>query len=898
MKKETPMMAQYKALKAQYPGAILFFRLGDFYEMFYEDAEVASKELGIVLTGRDAGEGERAPMCGVPYHAVDEYLEKLVSKGYRVAICDQVEDPSQARGLVKREVTRLVTPGTFWEGAPEKGSVCLVSVVKLGGQIGLASCELGTGEVTVASFPAESQKAQKLAGVPDAWSFLDEIEKLGPMECLLPENLKESPEARALAGILPSTGLSFYPDDAFRPEKAQKECEERYGGAVRQAPWFSQPGVLAALGGLLRYLSETQKIELRHVKEPRWLEDDQYVEMDEFTRRNLEITRRLLGGIEGTLLWVLDECATSMGSRLLRSWLERPLADPLRIARRLDGVQELLDDAAMRMLVRKALEQVKDIERIIARVSYGSANARDLVALRKSLEAAPEVKKALAKARSAVLVDLRERIDPVTDLVSELSRALVDDPPATLTEGGLIKPGYSKSVDELRDLASGGRQWVLDLEARERERTGIKSLKVGYNRVFGYYIEVTRPNLGQVPGDYVRKQTLANAERFTTPELREKEAAILGAESQLFKEEYSIFLSIRDKCLAACRRIQNTARALAEIDVLATYAHVASRNGYVRPVLSEDGTIDIKGGRHPVLEKTLGPGGFVPNDLLLDENRRVLVITGPNMGGKSTFCRQTALIVLMAQAGSFVPAESAVISPVDRIFARVGAYDDLVMGQSTFMVEMSQVSRILGRATRRSLIVLDEIGRGTSTFDGLAVAWAVIEYILNPRTCGAKALVATHYRELTLLEELYRGVKNVSVLVKRQGNELSFLHRIVPGPASGSFGVEVARMAGLPEAVVSRAREILSGLGREARRASGSGQSILGASALRDTAILPEGNLVPSQAVLFEAPEMPAVPDALTEELIKELKELDPLNMTPLQALEKLIELTKKVKGG
>lgn len=898
MKKETPMMAQYNALKAQYPGAILFFRLGDFYEMFYEDAEVASKELGIVLTGRDAGEGERAPMCGVPYHAVDEYLEKLVSKGYRVAICDQMEDPAQAKGLVKREVTRLVTPGTFWEGASEKGSICLVSVVKIGDQMGLASCDLGTGEVTVASFPAESQKAQKLAGVPDTSAFLDEIEKLGPMECLLPESLKESREARALAGILPSTALSFYQDDAFRPEKAQEECEERYGGGVRQAPWFSQAVVLAALGGLLEYLSETQKIELRHLKEPRWLDDDQYVEMDEFTRRNLEITRRLLGGIEGTLLWVLDECATSMGSRLLRSWLERPLADPLRIARRLDGVQELLDDTAMRMLVQKALEQVKDIERIVARVSYGSANARDLVALRKSLEAAPEVKKTLSSARSAVLADLRERIDPVTDLVSELSRALVDDPPATLTEGGLIKPGYSKTVDELRDLASGGKQWVLEFEARERERTGIKSLKVGYNRVFGYYIEVTRPNLGQIPGDYVRKQTLANAERFTTPELREKEAAILGAESQLFKEEYSIFLGIRDKCLEACRRIQNTARALAEIDVLATYAHVASRNGYVRPALSQDGIIDIKGGRHPVLEKTLGPGGFVPNDLLLDENRRVLVITGPNMGGKSTFCRQTALIVLMAQAGSFVPAESAVISPVDRIFARVGAYDDLVMGQSTFMVEMSQVSRILDRATRRSLIVLDEIGRGTSTFDGLAVAWAVIEYILNPRTCGAKALVATHYRELTLLEELYRGVKNVSVLVKRQGDELTFLHRIVPGPASGSFGVEVARMAGLPETVVSRAREILSGLGREARRASGSGQSILGASALRDTALLPEGNLVPSQSVLFEASKVPAVPYPLTEELVKELKELDPLNMTPLQALEKLIELTKKVKGG
>lgn len=898
MKKETPMMAQYKALKAQYPGAILFFRLGDFYEMFYEDAEIASKELGIVLTGRDAGEGERAPMCGVPYHAVDEYLEKLVNKGYRVAICDQMEDPAQAKGLVRREVTRLVTPGTFWEGAPEKGSVHLVSVVKMGGQVGFACCDLGTGDVTVASLPAGLKKGERPSDVPDSSSFLDEIEKLSPMECLIPESQRESLEARALTAILPQTGLSFYPDEAFRPEKAQEECEKRYGVAVGKAPWFSQPAVLAALGGLLRYLSETQKIELRHLKEPRWLEDDEYVEMDEFTRRNLEISRRLLGGTEGTLLWVLDECVTSMGSRLLRSWLERPLADPVQIARRLDGVQELTDDAAMRMLVRKALEQVKDIERIVARVSYGSANARDLVALRKSLEAAPEVKKALAKARSAVLADLRERIDPVTDLVSELSRALVDDPPATLTEGGLIRPGYSKSVDDLRDLASGGKQWVLDFEARERERTGIKSLKIGYNRVFGYYIEVTRSNLGQVPEDYVRKQTLAGAERFTTPELREKEAAILGAESQLFKEEYSIFLSIRDKCLEACRRIQNTARALAEIDVLATYAHVASRNGYVRPSLAEDGTIDVRGGRHPVLEKTLGPGQFVPNDLLLNENRRVLVITGPNMGGKSTFCRQTALIVLMAQAGSFVPADSAVISPVDRIFARVGAYDDLVMGQSTFMVEMSQISRILSRATRRSLIVLDEIGRGTSTFDGLAVAWAVIEYILNPRTCGAKALVATHYRELTLLEELYRGVKNVSVLVKRQGDELTFLHRIVPGPASGSFGVEVARMAGLPQTVVARAREILSGLGREARRASGSGQSILGASALRDASLLPEGNLAPCQTLPFEVSETPALPDPLAEELIKELKELDPLNMTPLQALEKLIELTKKVKGG
>lgn len=902
MKDLTPMMAQYMAIKARYPDALVFFRLGDFYEMFMEDAEIGARELGITLTGRDVGKDRRVPMCGVPHHAVEDYIKVLVDKGYKVAICDQMEDPQLSAGLVKREVVRVVTPGTFWEGTDSSWQHCLVAIApQVDGTehagAGLASCDLSTGEILVAWFSgnktvAPGQKAKNQL----ALMLSRELPSFFPRECLVPLSW-HSEIKTILQKTMPEVFVTPLPDENFQDTGTDAPVEELvfHPETFSRIAKESSPGVLPALRALLGYIRETQMMDLAHLKEPAVYRKDAYLEMNRSTKRNLELVQRLQGGFHGSLAWVLDKCYTSMGSRLLKQWVERPLRDATVIQARLDAVEELFNDAGMRGKVRKLLQSVKDLERLAARLSYRTCTARDLIALASSLEAAGELSVALGDASVPRLVAFRNDLDSIPELAELIRKAIVDDPPASATEGGIVRDGYDSEVDSLREIVSGSRRWVIEFEERERERTGIKSLKVGYNRVFGYYIEVTKSNLSLVPEDYVRKQTLATCERFTTRELKEREASILGAEEKLYREEYRIFCEIRDKAASYIRRIQKTAAALAELDVLASFAETASLYGYVKPRLSDDGRIEIREGRHPVLERVLPPGSFVPNDIVLDSKQRILVITGPNMGGKSTFCRQTALIVLMAQMGSFVPAKSCSISCMDKIFARVGAYDDLVLGQSTFMVEMAEVAEILREAEGRSLIILDEIGRGTSTFDGLSVAWAVVEHLAGESKSSCRVLVATHYRELTLLADLRPGVSNYCVSVKRTGDQIVFLRKVSKGVAEGSFGIDVAAMAGLPPEVVARARDILASLESEARARSRYRPGILGHIAWR-TGESRATETVPGQMSLFLAPDMSGNTCAREiGELIQELQKIEPDRMTPLQALEMLYALKRKV---
>ncbi|HHY76090.1 MAG TPA: DNA mismatch repair protein MutS [Firmicutes bacterium] len=903
MKERTPMMSQYKRLKAKYPDALLFFRLGDFYEMFYEDAETGARELGIALTGRVAGQGERAPMCGVPHHSVDDYIKILVDKGYKVAICEQLEDPSQAKGLVHRDVVRVITPGTYWEGAEASQQSYIASVwmeEAAEGKASLAACDLSTGEVLLAEFKKTRKQeigARRKVPADEYRELWDELSKLRPKEFVLPEGA--SPGLRdAVNRVLPGifvSGASAGAGHSF------DVITDVYGTSLVDR--LKEEGRLTALRGLavlLGYLRETQMVSLGHLKTPVFYLEEGFLEIDPSTRRNLELTERLQGGREGSLLWVLDRTCTTMGSRLLRQWIERPLRDPGLISQRLSAVERFFTQSGLRLGVRKALGRVRDLERLMTKMSYGSMNARDLVAVAESLEAVPRLKELLEGEKDiALLANLSEALDPVPEARELVRKAIVDDPPAVITEGGIVREGYDPDIDELRDLALGGKKWVLEFEARERERTGIKSLKVGYNRVFGYYIEVTKANQSMVPDDYIRKQTLASAERYITPELREKEAAILGAEEKLRREEQRVFCEVRDFVARHMKRIQGTARALAQIDVLAALAEVAVANNYCKPEVTSDGPTFIKEGRHPVVEQVLPPGTFVPNDLKMDDDDRILVITGPNMGGKSTYCRQAALIVIMAQMGSYVPAKQAAVACVDKVFARVGAYDDLVLGQSTFMVEMAEVARILRSVTDKSLVMLDEIGRGTSTFDGLAVAWAVVEFLSGEpgSKTGPRALVATHYRELTLLADLRPCVRNYCVSVRRTGEEIVFLRKVAKGVAEGSFGIDVSAMAGLPPKVVERAREILAGLEAEARRGARWRTGILGQIASRTSSPLLLHGL-PGQASLFdgvgqgsEAPEIPAE----AAEVIQELESLDVDRMTPLEALQKLYELKRKI---
>jgi DNA mismatch repair protein MutS len=797
--KLTPMMQQYLEQKALWPDCILFFRLGDFFEMFFDDAVTASRELELVLTGRDCGQPERAPMCGVPFHAADSYISRLVNRGYKVAICEQVEDPALAKGIVRREVIRVITPGTITDTASldEKRNNYLLSIYALNGYYGLAACDLMTG-----SFEATS-----LIMGATAAKLLDETVRYSPSEVLCNTAFLQDPLSHVIQDRYNIT-ISLRPDHDYSLASVEKWLPEqaRNDTATTQTAIWAQ-----AAAAMLVYLTETQRLRPDHLQTVRSYGLDEYMNLDPVARRNLEITETIRDKTrKGSLIWAVDRCITAMGSRLLRRWLEQPLLNIHDINQRLDVVQAFRDQFMLRQETRELMQGLNDLERLCGKIALQSANGRDLLALKNSLQKLPSLCQILASQPDPQISRLGHQIDPLPELAALLQSAIVDEPPVTIKEGQLIRSGYHDDLDRFRLAATDGKQWIVSLEAAERERTGIRSLKIGYNRVFGFYIEVTRSNLGQVPADYIRKQTLANGERYITPALKEMEDTILGAEQKSIALEYEIFCEIRGKAQEQIRVLQKNAQALSALDVLAALAELADRENYCRPQVDLSDQLAIKQGRHPVVEKVLGPGRFVPNDLVMDmEKERFMILTGPNMAGKSTYMRQIAQIVLLAQAGSFVPAASAHIGLVDRIFTRVGASDDLASGQSTFLVEMSEVAQILAHATPRSLLILDEIGRGTSTYDGLSIAWSVIEHIVDRQNLGCRTLFATHYHELTDLDKSLPGVFNCHVDVSEQNGEVVFLHKISRGGSDDSYGVEVARLAGVPEAVVLRAREIL-----------------------------------------------------------------------------------------
>lgn len=866
------MMAQYRELKQQHADCLLMFRLGDFYELFFEDAVIAARELEITLTGRDAGGGERAPMCGVPWHAVDGYVARLVEKGYKVAICEQMEDPRLAKGLVARDIIRIVTRGTLTDARSldEKTNIYLTAVAVRAGAYGLAACDVSTGRFTLT----------ELRGAEARTRLFSELARIRPAEALLaPELGGDEQLTRFLSNQLDVTVSTCHPS-SFAEANARSTLLRHFGTtSLAGFGCEGMPLAIAAAGATLAYLHETQKVDLSHIVTLTPYLGSDFLQIDPASRRNLELTRSLRdGGRRGTLLWVLDETVTALGARLLRDWVDRPLVDPGGINRRLDAVAELVAGGERRRSLRTALKRVYDIERLAGRLAYRTATPRDLLSLRDSLAALPDIKALLTEFPGALLSELNAGIDLLGAERAEVERAIRDDAPLTVKEGGIIKPGYDDEVDRLHSAGGAGRDWIARLEAEERERTGIRSLKIGYNRVFGYYIAITRANLGAVPDDYQRKQTLANEERFITPALKEQEDLVLRAEERLIAREYDLFAALRDRLAGAVRQLQTTAAAVAACDALAALAEVAVMHAYVRPTVDGGDGIEIVDGRHPVVERVLPTGSFVPNDCRLDrDNERLLIITGPNMAGKSTYIRQVALVVIMAQLGSFVPAAAARIGAVDRVYTRVGAADDLSSGQSTFMVEMNEVSNILHNATPRSLVVLDEVGRGTSTFDGLSIAWAVAEYLHAPER-RVKTLFATHYHELTDLEALYPGTVNYTVAVKEKGVEdVTFLHKIARGAADKSYGIHVARLAGLPAEVLRRAREILGLL--ESSEEFKRGQREVAASGLRRRSV--------SQVSLFGGEPDP---------LVEELRQLRVMEMTPLDALNKLYELQEKAR--
>lgn len=795
--KLSPMMQQYMQLKEQYPDVLLFFRLGDFYEMFFDDATLVSRELELTLTGRDCGMKERAPMCGVPFHAVDTYVNRLLEKGYKVAICEQLTDPSESNGLVERDVVRIITPGTIVESSmlDEKTNNYLVSLFHAGDMLGLAYTDVSTGDFFCTEF-SHTQSPGLLN---------DEISRILPSEVLV--NSEMLLFLQQQEGIKKALGnrVTPYADDAFREDQGQDELFSQ----VRKHPYAH-----CAAHALLCYLRETQKNSLLQINQIVFYEASQYMIIDSAARLSLELTETMRGkSRKGSLLWQMDQTSTAMGGRMFRAWLDRPLQNKADINRRLDAVEMLCRQMITLDLLGEQLKNIRDLERLAGKISYLSLNARDCSAISQSLEALPELRRILADLDAPLLADIYRQIDPLEDVYQLLSGAIADNPPIGLKDGGIIREGFNVQLDQLRHAYTSARDVISQMEISERDATGIKNLKIGFNKVFGFYIEVTRSYLDLVPYRYTRKQTLANAERFITPELKELEDTVLHAEERSMKLEYELFCQIREALEREVRRLQITARAIAQADALVSLAKLSLQNHYVRPEINEDGEIRIIGGRHPVVEKSLEHNTFVPNNTLLDQDaNRFLIITGPNMAGKSTYLRQVALITIMAHMGSFVPATQASVCITDRVFTRVGASDDLFMGNSTFMVEMSEVAKILEQATPSSLIILDEIGRGTSTFDGLSIAWAVVEYISDKNNIGAKTLFATHYHELTELEDKLPGVKNYCISVKEIGDEVLFLRKIVRGGADKSFGIHVAGLAGLPETTIRRAREILAAL--------------------------------------------------------------------------------------
>ena len=810
MAEYSPMMQHYLDTKKQYSDCVLFYRLGDFYEMFFEDAEIVSRELELTLTGKDCGQEKRAPMSGIPYHAADSYIAKLIEKGYKVAICEQVEDPKQAKGIVKREVIRVVTPGTVIESnlLEEKKNNYIMAIYKSGLYFGISVCDISTGEFLSTQIVEHNNFAR----------LLDEISRYSPAEIIVSEMMYNSKTEIEKIKERFDTYISKEPEDSFDGEyELLSGMYNIIDDKDKKIEDLTEKKLaIYAINALLKYLEDTQKTSLDHINTIKIYNTTRYMALDINARRNLELTEKMRDkSKKGTLLWVLDKTSTSMGGRLLRRWINDPLIDRAEINERLDAVEELKDSIILRGDVIEALKKVYDIERLAGKISYGNANGRDLISLKNSVKQLPDIKKILATTGSELLRNIYEELDTLDDIYEIIEKSIVDEPPITVKDGGVIKIGYDPEIDKLKLATTEGKKWILDLEAKERELTGIKGLKVGFNKVFGYFIEVTKSNLSMVPDRYVRKQTLANCERYITEDLKNLENQILGAEERVVTLEYNAFCEIRDSIEKQIQRIQKTANLVSILDAISSFAIVAEDMNYVKPEVDDGGIIDIKEGRHPVIEKMISTSNFVPNDTYLDKNsNRLAIITGPNMAGKSTYMRQVALITLMAQIGSFVPASYAKIGVVDKIFTRVGASDDLSMGQSTFMVEMMEVATILKEATQNSLVILDEIGRGTSTYDGLSIAWAVAEYIADKEKCGAKTLFATHYHELTELEEKIDGVKNYSIAVKEKGEDIIFLRKIVDGGTDESYGVHVARLAGVPQIVTKKANEILQSLER------------------------------------------------------------------------------------
>lgn len=868
MAEYSPMMQHYLDTKKDYKDSILFYRLGDFYEMFFDDAILASRELELTLTGKECGQEERAPMCGVPFHAAENYIARLISKGYKVAICEQMEDPKQAKGIVKREVIRVVTPGTVIESnlLDEKKNNYIMSVYKSGIYFGIAVCDVSTGDF----------RATQIKETNNFSAALDEISRYSPAEIVVNNLMYDTTEEIAKIRERFQIYISKQEDNKF--SNNVEELTSKYNvvdESENKIEINDKTLCICAINGLLTYILETQKTNLDHINKIILYNNTKYMCLDINARRNLELTEKLRDkSKKGTLLWVLDKTSTSMGGRRLRRWINDPLLDIEKINKRLNSVKELKDNPILRGDIADLLKKVYDIERLVGKISYGNANARDLISLKNSVKQLPELKKIMSNTESTLLKELYNELDILEDIYNIIDVAIVEEPPISVKEGGIIKKGYNEEIDKLKMATTDGKNWLIQLEASEREKTGIKGLKVGFNKVFGYYIEVTKSNISLVPDRYIRKQTLTNGERYVTEELKKLENELLGAEEKVINLEYNAFCEIREIIEKQLLRIQRTADIVATLDVLNSFAIVAEDMNYCMPIVDNSGIIDIKGGRHPVIEKILPSGEFVDNDTYLDkEDNRFSIITGPNMAGKSTYMRQVALITLMAQCGSFVPATFARLGVVDKIFTRIGASDDLSMGQSTFMVEMMEVATILKEATQNSLVILDEIGRGTSTYDGLSIAWAVAEYMSDKEKCGAKTLFATHYHELIGLEQKIQGVKNYSIAVKEKGEDIIFLRKIVAGGTDESYGVHVAKLAGVPQTVTKRSNEILRTLERK---------SILGSKEQeKENKKVAEGQLDMYNYKLAE--------------IAHEIDKIDLNSLTPIDALNTLVKIKDKM---
>ncbi|MDO5381839.1 MAG: DNA mismatch repair protein MutS [Eubacteriales bacterium] len=878
----SPMMQHYLSTKEEYKDCILFYRLGDFYEMFFDDAVVVSKELELTLTGKDCGQEERAPMCGVPFHAADTYINKLVSNGHKVAICEQVEDPKKAKGIVKREVIKVVTPGTNLStmSLDESKNNYMMSIVYLGDNLGVSIADYSTGDFFVTELDTGNE-------------LIDEINKFTPSEIIVNEYFAIS--GMDIGPVIEKLGISLSTLDSwyFNEDTCIMRLLEHFHLERLDGLGLSDYSVgIIASGALLSYLYETQKSNMPHITTLRPYSAGKYMLIDSSSRRNLELVETMREKKKnGSLLWVLDKTKTAMGARTLRTFIEQPLINKDEIIRRQDAIQELNEHAIDREELREYLNPVYDLERIMTKISCKSANPRDLIAFKNTLEMIPYIKKIIGTFQCEMFKDCYNIMDDLKDLYNLVNISIVDEPPIALRDGGIIKEGYSKEADELRDAKIKGKEWLSELEAREKERTGIKNLKVKYNKVFGYYLEVTNSFKDKVPPEWVRKQTLTNAERYTTDELKHLEDVILGAEDRLCSIEYDLFCQVRDTIAGEVVRIQSTAKAVANVDAYTSLSVVATSNNYVRPKINDKGIIDIKGGRHPVVEKMIINNMFIDNDTYLDNNtNRIAIITGPNMAGKSTYMRQTALIVLMAQVGSFVPADSANICIVDRIFTRVGASDDLSSGQSTFMVEMTEVANILRNATSKSLIILDEIGRGTSTFDGLSIAWAVVEYIANTKILGAKTLFATHYHELTELEGTMDGVNNYCIAVKEKGDDIVFLRKIVKGGADKSYGIQVAKLAGVPDNVIERAKQLVLEL-------SDADISQKAKDIAQYSKKVEKINNSYKKVDDLEIKQMSLFDTVKDDDIISDIVNLDISNMTPIDALNVLYKLQGKAKN-